>query len=31
MLQKGASGKGKNKESEIFGILETLIENRKKK
>ncbi|GAB1356910.1 UvrD-helicase domain-containing protein [Cloacibacterium normanense] len=27
---KGASGKGKNKESEIFGILETLIENRRK-
>ena len=27
---KGASGKGKSKESEIFGILETLIENRKK-
>ena len=29
-LTKGASGKGKNKESEIFSILETLIENRRK-
>ena len=28
--QKGASTKGKSKESEIFGILETLIENRRK-
>lgn len=27
---KGASGKGKSKESEILGILETLIDNRKK-
>jgi hypothetical protein len=29
-FQKGASVKGKKKESEIFGILETLIENRRK-